>query len=79
MTLQDKLALMKATIDPIISYLEEQRDIYEDALRAYDPPVIDDPDPELRRMREIEAIKLRTLASDLRKHIAVIKRMIPKK
>lgn len=68
---------MKAAVTPIISYLEEQKDIYDDALKAYEPMAIEDPDPELRRMREIEAIKLRTLSHELRRIIAVIKRMAP--
>ena len=74
----EKIDWMNATVKPIIEYLEDQKDIYEDALRAYEPQSIQDTDAEVRRMREIEAIKLRYLAQELRKHISVIKRMIPK-
>lgn len=76
--MEEIIRIMKSAVSPIISYLEEQKDIYDDALRAYDPVTLEDPDPELRRMREIEAIKLRTLSSEMRRHIAVIKLMSPK-
>lgn len=68
---------MKAAIKPVLEYLEEQKDIAEDALRAYDPQPIPDSDSEVRRMRELEAIKLRHQVSELRKYIATIKRMTP--
>lgn len=60
----------------IISYLEEQRDINEDALKAYELP-IQDGDSEIRQMREREAIKIRDRIQELRRHISVIKKMFP--
>lgn len=65
--------------DSILEYLEEQKSINEDALSAYEPKPIQDDDPEIRRMREKEAIKLRDRISELKRHIAVIKRMVPNK
>jgi hypothetical protein len=65
--------------DAIIAYLEEEKGINEDALKAYEPAVIQDSDAEMRRMREKEAIKLRDRVLELKRHIAVIKRMFPNK
>lgn len=63
--------------DSIIDYLEEQKGINEDALKAYEPKPIQDEDAEMRRMREKEAIILRDRVTELKRHIAVIKRMFP--
>lgn len=64
--------------DSILEYLEEQKSISEDALKAYEPQVIQDSDPEMRILREKEAIKLRHSIAELKRHISVIKRMYPK-
>lgn len=63
----------------ILDYLEEEKVINEQALKAYEPNAIDDDkrDPETKRIREIEAIKLRDRIHELNRHIAVIKRMYP--
>jgi len=63
--------------DNIIEYLEKEKSINEDALRAYDEP-IRDTDAEIRLLREREAIKLRDRIYELKRHIEVIKRMYPK-
>lgn len=60
----------------IIDYLEKEKSINEDALRAYEEP-IKDTDSEIRLMREREAIKLRDRIYELKRHIEVIKRMYP--
>lgn len=65
--------------DSIIAYLEEEKGINEDALKAYAPAVIQDSDSEMRLIREKEAIKLRDRVLELKRHIAVIKRMFPNK
>ena len=65
--------------DNIIEYLEEQKSINEDALKAYEPMVIQDSDAEIRNMREREAIKIRDRITELKRHISVIKRMFPNK
>jgi hypothetical protein len=65
--------------DTIIEYLETEKSINEDALAAYEPKPIQDDDAEIRRMREKEAIKLRDRITELKRHIAVIKRMFPNK
>lgn len=63
--------------DKIIDYLEEQKSINEDALKAYDDGPIMDSDSEIRAMRERERIKLRDRTYELKRHIDVIKRMYP--
>lgn len=63
--------------DQIIDYLEKEKSMNEDALRAYEPQAIPDDDAEVRRMREREAIKLRDRVFELKRHIEVIKRMYP--
>lgn len=65
--------------DTIIEYLETEKSINEDALAAYEPKPIQDDDAEIRRMREKEAIKLRDRITELKRHIAVIKRMFSNK
>lgn len=63
--------------DNIVEYLEEQKSINEDALKAYEPMIIQDSDPEIRNMREREAIKIRDRITELKRHISVIKKMYP--
>lgn len=63
--------------DKIIQYLETEKSINEDALRAYENTTIEDSDAEIRRMRERERIKLRHSVYELKRHIEVIKRMYP--
>ena len=65
--------------DTIVAYLEEEKSINKDALKAYEPKPIQDDDPEIRIMREKEAIKLRDRIAELKRHISVIKRMFPNK
>lgn len=63
----------------IIEYLESEKRINEDALKAYEPkPIGDEGNEEIRLMREREAIKLRDRIYELNRHIEVIKRMYPK-
>lgn len=63
--------------DNIIDYLMEEVERNRSALETYEKSVIQDSDPELRRMREIEAIKLRTEINKGLRDIAVIKKMFP--
>jgi hypothetical protein len=63
--------------DTILKYLEEEKEIFEKALKAYDPQAIQDSDNEIRQMREKEAIKLRDRITELSRHISVIKYMFP--
>lgn len=63
--------------DQIIEYLEKEKSINEDALKAYEPQAIQDEDAEIRRMRERERIKLNDRVYELKRHIEVIKRMYP--
>lgn len=64
--------------DNIIEYLMEEVERNRSALETYEGNSIQDKDPELRRLREIEAIKLRTEINKGLRDIAVIKKMYPK-
>lgn len=63
--------------DKIIQYLETEKGINEDALKAYDEGPISSLDQEIRVMRERERIKLVDRIYELKRHIEVIKRMYP--
>ncbi len=63
--------------DTIIDYLEKEKSINEDALKAYEPQPIKEDNEAIRVMREREAIKLRDRIYELKRHIEVIKRMYP--
>ena len=63
--------------DNIIEYLEKEKSINEDAVRAYEDGPIKESDTEIRAMRERERIKLRDRIYELKRHIEVIKRMYP--
>lgn len=67
--------------DSIIDYLTEELKINSDALKPYegDKLLPDNTSPEVLKIREIEALKLRDRMHELTRHIAVIKRMIPVK
>jgi hypothetical protein len=74
----EKLKLMAEVKQNIIAYLTEEVTINMNALKTYeerDNP-IQNSDPEVKRMREIEAIKLRDRIYELNRHIAVINRMV---
>jgi len=63
--------------DQIIEYLEKEKSICEDALKAYEPGVISEINEEIKVMRERERIKLNDRIYELKRHIEVIKRMYP--
>lgn len=78
METQEKLLLMAEIRSTVIDYLTEELTINSNALKAYDNDApIQTNDPEIKKMREIEAIKLRHASHELTRYIAVIKRMIP--
>lgn len=77
MNADQKKQLMEEVKQNIIAYLQEEISINSSALKVYeerDNP-IQNSDSEIKRMREIEAIKLRDRIHELSRHIAVIKRM----
>lgn len=74
----EKIKLMAEIKQNVIDYLQEELNINSIALKSYDSDSpIQNADHEIKRMREIEAIKLRDRIHELSRHIAVIKRMIP--
>ena len=77
MDTKEKLRIMAEVKQNIIDYLQEEVSINSNALKSYeerDNP-IQNSDIEIKRMREIEAVKLRDRIHELARHIAVIKRM----
>lgn len=79
MTDNEKINYMAKVTRTVLDYLQDEVLINTSALKAYDVNPIDDEkrDPEVKRFREIEAIKLRDRINELNRHIAVIKRMYP--
>ncbi len=77
MTAEDKVKLMAEIKNNIIDYLQEELTINSNALKSYEEKEnpIQNADTEIKKMREIEAIKLRDRIHELTRHIAVIKRM----
>lgn len=77
MNTQEKLQLMAEVKNVIIKYLQGELKINSDALKAYDAMSnpIQEADLEIKKMREIEAIKLRDRIHELTRHIAVINLM----
>jgi hypothetical protein len=77
LTTEEKIKLMAEVKQNIIDYLQEELKINSDALKTYedrDNPM-QNSDAEIKKMRELEAIKLRDRIHELTRHIAVIKRM----
>lgn len=73
----DKKRLMAEIKSNIVDYLTEELTINANALKTYDERdnPIQNADLEIKKMREVEAIKLRDRIHELTRHIAVIKRM----
>jgi len=80
MSTEEKLKLMAEVKSNILEYLTEELNLNIAALKPYDnsedPIKEKETDPEIKKMREVEAIKLRDRIHELSRHIAVIKRMI---
>ncbi|QYS85420.1 hypothetical protein JJC03_09230 [Flavobacterium oreochromis] len=68
---------IREMVTTIISYLDDEKVINENALKAYENNSLLDTDSDIRILREKEAIKLRDRITELSRHIAVIKRMFP--
>lgn len=79
MNTNERHALMDEVKNMIIQYLQEEKEICEAALRQYDSydSPMQDADQEIKKMREVEAMKLRNNIHELNRHIAVIRRMVP--
>jgi membrane peptidoglycan carboxypeptidase len=77
LTMNQNYKILIEMRDTILEYLEEQKSINEDALKAYEPMPIQDNDPEVKLMRERERIKINDRVYELKRHIGVIKRMYP--
>lgn len=75
----EKLQIMAEVRRSVIDYLQDQVNINQDALKAYDvsPLEEDKREPDVKRIREIQAMIIREKIYDLNRHIAVIKRMYP--
>lgn len=78
MDFKEKILYMSEVRRSVVEYLQEQVNINQDALKAYDVnPLEKIEDGEVRRYREIQALILREKIHDLNRHISVIKRMYP--
>jgi len=76
MTTDEKLKLMAETVKPIIQLLDKRMNNKMEALKAYDGP-INHADAEIKRMREIEAMKLRHEVDVLRDLKDIVQAMYP--
>lgn len=76
MDTQEKIKLMAEIKQNVIDYLQDELKINSDALKSYEEVnPVRDADPEIKIMREREAMKLRDRIYELNRHIAVITRM----
>jgi hypothetical protein len=75
----EKLNLMAEIRRTVTDYLQDEVKINSDALRAYEHnPMEDDKrDPDVKKLREVQAMILRDRINELNRYIAVIKRMYP--
>ena len=64
--------------DNIIEYLEGEKAVWEEALKAYEPKTLEDIPNDVKVLREREAIKLRDRITEITRHVKVIKAMYPK-
>jgi hypothetical protein len=74
MSTDEKLKIMAATVKPIISLLQKRQGNKIDALKAYDSI---DGDAEIKKIREIEAVKLRHEVEVLKDLIDIVTAMYP--
>jgi hypothetical protein len=76
LTTTEKLSIMSKTIKPVINLLSTRLSKKNEAIKAYDTPIVDG-DVEIQKMREIEAIKLRHEISVLIDLIDIVNAMYP--
>ena len=73
---QEKINFMAEIKKNVLEYFEDELAVNIAALQSYeDRESVINSDPEIKRMREIEALKLRHSIHELNRHIKVIKRM----
>lgn len=80
MAASETLKYMAKVKTGLLEYFTERLDIEVSALKVYNdlgPIETNDLPDDVKKMREIEAIKLRDRINELNKHIAVIKRIFP--
>lgn len=71
----EKIKIMKATVEPILKMLEKRKSNKIQALQAYDVDILSD--SEIKKMREIEAIKLRHEVDVLNDLTDIVNAMFP--
>lgn len=72
------LVIMQSTLDSVIKYMEEMTEACEEALRAYtslDP--MEDLPEEVKKIREEQAVTLRAVLAENKKHLRVFRLMRP--
>lgn len=77
MTTDEKLKLMSATVKPILNLLDKRLKNKLEALKAYDPDPVGNTDSEIKRIREIEAVKLRHEVDVLKDLSDIVSAMYP--
>lgn len=76
MTLEEKMKLAMEFKARVMEYLQDQIEVSTDALKSYDEDgPIKEQDPDIRKMRETEIIKLRQEIAVTTRHLAVIRKM----
>lgn len=76
MTTDEKLKIMSDTVKPILNLLDKRMKNKMDALKAFDGP-INSSDTEIKRIREIEAVKLRHEVDILKDLSDIVSAMYP--
>jgi hypothetical protein len=76
MTKEEKLRFMAEVKQNVLNYLQDELEVNTAALKSYeDRESVINGDDQIKRMREIEAMKLRDRIHELNRHIKVINRM----
>jgi signal-transduction protein with cAMP-binding, CBS, and nucleotidyltransferase domain len=73
---EEKIKFMAEVVKPIVNLLDKRMKNKLEALKAYDGP-INDSDSEIKKMREIEAIKLRHEVDVLKDLSDIVQAMYP--
>lgn len=76
MTTEEKIKFMAETVRPIVALLDKRMKNKMDALKAYEGP-INESDSEIKRIREIEAVKLRHEVDVLKDLSDIVQAMYP--
>ncbi len=71
------IELMKATVSPIAKMLQNRMNNRIEALKAFEPSVMDNMSEEVKKMREIEGSRLRAVIQEQRDLLDILNSMFP--